>query len=281
MPSSARASCPRPRSTRRSSLSAMASKFPEKNYDDFAGLDIRGKIIVIFSGSPSEIPGALASHYQTAAERWKVLRAAGRHRHRVVDQPRLHGYSLVPHRAQPRPSHHGSRLSRVRRNRRRQARRSPSILRALKNSLPAPATLSKKSQLSAKIASRCRTFRSPFRSAAKTKVEVTKIESANLVAKLPGSDPASEGRIRGALRPPRSHRHRRAHQRRPHLQRRHGQRLRQRPRPRHGCELQEESGEAAPVDPPGPGNRRRKGTARLKVLRRASHGRAEIDRRRC
>ncbi len=52
-------------------------KVPEKNYDDFAGVDIRGKIIVIFSGSPSEIPGALASHYQTAAERWKVLRAAG------------------------------------------------------------------------------------------------------------------------------------------------------------------------------------------------------------
>src|ERR1700680_646521 len=52
-------------------------RVPEKNYDDFAGVDIRGKIIVIFSGSPSEIPGALASHYQTAAERWKVLRAAG------------------------------------------------------------------------------------------------------------------------------------------------------------------------------------------------------------
>jgi Zn-dependent M28 family amino/carboxypeptidase len=52
-------------------------KVPEKNYDDFAGLDVRGKIIVILAGSPSEIPGALASHYQTAAERWKVLRAAG------------------------------------------------------------------------------------------------------------------------------------------------------------------------------------------------------------
>src|SRR5260370_11106851 len=52
-------------------------KVPEKNYDDFAGIDIHGKIIVIFSRSPSEIPGALASHYQTALERWKVLRAAG------------------------------------------------------------------------------------------------------------------------------------------------------------------------------------------------------------
>ncbi len=50
---------------------------PEKNYDDFAGLDAKGKLVVILSGSPSEIPGALASHYQTAVERWKMLKAAG------------------------------------------------------------------------------------------------------------------------------------------------------------------------------------------------------------
>jgi Zn-dependent M28 family amino/carboxypeptidase len=50
---------------------------PEKNYDDLAGLDLRDKVVVILSGSPSEIPGALASHYQTAAERWKALHQAG------------------------------------------------------------------------------------------------------------------------------------------------------------------------------------------------------------
>jgi Zn-dependent M28 family amino/carboxypeptidase len=50
---------------------------PEKNYDDLAGLDVKGKIVVILSGSPSEIPGALASHYQTPAERWKGLKKAG------------------------------------------------------------------------------------------------------------------------------------------------------------------------------------------------------------
>jgi Zn-dependent M28 family amino/carboxypeptidase len=52
-------------------------KVPEKNYDDFAGVDVKGKLAVIFSGSPEEIPGALASHYQTLLERWKTLRAAG------------------------------------------------------------------------------------------------------------------------------------------------------------------------------------------------------------
>ena len=50
---------------------------PEKNYDDLAGLDVKGKVVVILSGSPAEIPGALASHYQTPAERWKALQKAG------------------------------------------------------------------------------------------------------------------------------------------------------------------------------------------------------------
>jgi Zn-dependent M28 family amino/carboxypeptidase len=50
---------------------------PEKNYDDFAGLDAKGKLAVIISGSPEGIPGALASHYQTLVERWKAFKAAG------------------------------------------------------------------------------------------------------------------------------------------------------------------------------------------------------------
>jgi Zn-dependent M28 family amino/carboxypeptidase len=50
---------------------------PEKNYDDLAGLDLKGKVAVIVSGAPGDIPGALASHYQSAAERWKALRKAG------------------------------------------------------------------------------------------------------------------------------------------------------------------------------------------------------------
>jgi Zn-dependent M28 family amino/carboxypeptidase len=52
-------------------------KIPEKNYDDLAGLDLKGKVAVLLSGSPAEIPAPLASHYQTAAERWKSFREAG------------------------------------------------------------------------------------------------------------------------------------------------------------------------------------------------------------
>jgi Zn-dependent M28 family amino/carboxypeptidase len=52
-------------------------KIPEKNLDELADLDLNGKIVVYLAGSPSDIPTALASHYQTAGERWKFLRAAG------------------------------------------------------------------------------------------------------------------------------------------------------------------------------------------------------------
>ena len=52
-------------------------QIPEKNYDDLSGLDLHGKIVVYLAGSPSEIPAALASHYQTIGERWKALKQAG------------------------------------------------------------------------------------------------------------------------------------------------------------------------------------------------------------
>jgi len=50
---------------------------PEQNYDDLAGLDLKGKIAVIVAGSPAEIAGPLSAHYQTSAERWNALRKAG------------------------------------------------------------------------------------------------------------------------------------------------------------------------------------------------------------
>jgi len=52
-------------------------KIPEKNLDELAGLNLNGKVVVYLAGSPADIPTALASHYQTAGERWKSLHAAG------------------------------------------------------------------------------------------------------------------------------------------------------------------------------------------------------------
>ncbi|HEV7514363.1 MAG TPA: M28 family metallopeptidase [Candidatus Acidoferrum sp.] len=52
-------------------------KIPEKNYDDLAGLDLKGKIAVILTGFPADMPTSLAAHYQSAGERWKIFRDAG------------------------------------------------------------------------------------------------------------------------------------------------------------------------------------------------------------
>ena len=50
---------------------------PEMKYNDFAGLDLKNKVAVILTGSPADVPSALSAHYQSRAERWKALKAAG------------------------------------------------------------------------------------------------------------------------------------------------------------------------------------------------------------
>jgi Zn-dependent M28 family amino/carboxypeptidase len=50
---------------------------PELNHNDFAGLDIKGKVVVHLSGSPRNVPGALSAHYQSAAERWSAIKRLG------------------------------------------------------------------------------------------------------------------------------------------------------------------------------------------------------------
>ncbi len=50
---------------------------PDLNFNDFSGLDLKGKIIVVLAGGPSTIPGNLRSHYSYPSERQKVLEQAG------------------------------------------------------------------------------------------------------------------------------------------------------------------------------------------------------------
>jgi Zn-dependent M28 family amino/carboxypeptidase len=50
---------------------------PEANYDDFAGLDVRGKIVAFISGGPASMPTAVKAHFQSRNERMKVLKKAG------------------------------------------------------------------------------------------------------------------------------------------------------------------------------------------------------------
>ena len=48
---------------------------PELKYDDFEGLDLRGKVVLFLSGGPSHIPGPLLAHYQSV--RWSLLQKTG------------------------------------------------------------------------------------------------------------------------------------------------------------------------------------------------------------
>jgi Zn-dependent M28 family amino/carboxypeptidase len=50
---------------------------PETGYNDLKDLDLKNKVAVVFTGSPADVPSALSAHYQSRAERWKVLKEAG------------------------------------------------------------------------------------------------------------------------------------------------------------------------------------------------------------
>jgi len=50
---------------------------PENNVDELAGLNLKGKVVVYLSGSPSTVPGSLAAHYGGLGQRWKDYVSAG------------------------------------------------------------------------------------------------------------------------------------------------------------------------------------------------------------
>jgi len=49
----------------------------EAGHDDFAGLDVKGKVVVVLAGAPASIAGPLAAHMQSAGERGDLLRKLG------------------------------------------------------------------------------------------------------------------------------------------------------------------------------------------------------------
>ena len=164
-------------------------KVPEKNYDDFAGLDLKGKVVVILNGSPEEIPGSLASHYQTPAERWKALQAAG-----------AVGAISIPN-----PASMDVPWSRIALN-----RAHPSMelsdpvfdetagekLSMYANPAQADKFFAGTGHTFAQLAELGKErkplphFALPVSIRAKTKLEKKDVDSSNIIAKLPGSDPA-------------------------------------------------------------------------------------------
>ena len=167
---------------------------PEKNYDDFAspdlhGVDLHGKIAVFFGSSPAEIPGALSSHYQSPAERWKALHAAGA----------IGAISLLN------PASMDIPWSRIALNRAHptmdldypEFNEAEGIqLYVTFNPASSDKLFAGTGHTFAELAALAHDrkplphFALPVSIEAKTRVEITHVKSANIVAKIPGADPA-------------------------------------------------------------------------------------------
>jgi Zn-dependent M28 family amino/carboxypeptidase len=162
---------------------------PEVNYDDLTGLDLKGKVAVVLSGSPAEIPGALSSHYQSGGERWKVLQKAGAVGIITIPNP---AFMDIPwprislNRAHPSMALVGQEFDETRGEK----------LAVTFNPEKAERLFAGSGHSFAEIAdiakNRKQLPRFPLAVSidAKTKVEKTTMESANVVARLPGTDPS-------------------------------------------------------------------------------------------
>ena len=165
---------------------------PEKGYNDFEGLDVRGKIAVYLAGSPAEIPSALASHYQTRASRWKALRAAGAVGAVYLLNPAsmdIPWPRIALNRAHPTMDLDYPEFNET----------EGAKLAVVWNPGEAEKLFAGSGHSFADIAALAKDRKALPRFAltasleAKAKVETKQIESANIVAKLPGSDPALKG----------------------------------------------------------------------------------------
>jgi Zn-dependent M28 family amino/carboxypeptidase len=57
--------------------------------DDYAGVDVRGKVVVFYNGSPARLLGSLRAYSHVPAQRWKYLKAAGAVGMITIAAPRL------------------------------------------------------------------------------------------------------------------------------------------------------------------------------------------------
>jgi Zn-dependent M28 family amino/carboxypeptidase len=161
---------------------------PEKNYDDLAGLDLKGKVAVVFTGSPADIPGALASHYQTAAERWKAFHKAGVIG--IISLPNPSAMDIPWSRMSVNRAHPNMELADAKFN-----ETEGEKLALIFNPAKAEELFAGSGHTFAEIAELGKDrkplpkFALKVSVQAKAKVEKKEVNSANVIARLPGSDP--------------------------------------------------------------------------------------------
>lgn len=163
-------------------------RVPEAKYDDFAGQDVRDKVAVLIAGSTSDMSSALAAHYQSTAERRKALMDAG-----------ALGTIYIPNPASMDIPWSRMRLARTRPS---MALADPALndaagvkIAVIFNPERAEKLFEGSGHTFAEIAALAKDRKPmphfPLQVSLKSKAKMTvaEVESANLVAKLPGSDP--------------------------------------------------------------------------------------------
>lgn len=162
-------------------------KVPELKHDDFAGLDLSGKVVVYLTGAPAGMPTELASHYQSASERWKALREAGAIGYITIQNPaavEVPWPRIKKNRLQPSMGLADQSL-----NETAGAKfaalfnmdRADKLFQGAKHGLAEIATLGKKRRPLPK-------FPLAVSLKARTKLVYREVESSNIVAKVTGSD---------------------------------------------------------------------------------------------
>ncbi|WP_263383365.1 M28 family peptidase [Granulicella arctica] len=72
-------------------------RLPNKRMDDYPGLDLRGKVVVLYNGAPARLQGPLRAYSRMPGQRWKALKAAGVIGMIAINPPRpLPGPAPVP-----------------------------------------------------------------------------------------------------------------------------------------------------------------------------------------
>ena len=161
-------------------------KIPDTNIDDFAGLDLKGKVAVLITGSPSNVPGALSAHSQSLRERWNGLKAAGAIGYISIPNPAF--LDLPWSRIALNRTHPSMDLDYPEFNETPGAQlyvsfnpdRADMFVQGLGSQFPG-------TRGSRENAQPLPTFPLPASIAGKARVETKHLESANVVAKLPGT----------------------------------------------------------------------------------------------
>lgn len=165
-------------------------QIPEFHYDDLAGLDLRGKIVVIVTGFPDSIPAEPGAHFSSPPVSWAAMRKAGAIGGIVILNPlSMEGKDwsqVAMNRKRPSVGLHGSQFDDFAGlqmgflfNPSRADKLFDGSQHQLKDLLALAKTRKPLPRFPLSLS---------FRS--KTKMVVKQIQSANVIAKLPGSDPA-------------------------------------------------------------------------------------------